>query len=96
MRALIWIIRASWVLFLFAFAVKNTDPVTSSSFFDTSWQAPMIIVVLAFFAAGALFGSAVAAGDDLRPAPPVDRALRRELNAAASTGGSRGSSRRRA
>ena len=57
MRTLVWIVRGFIFLFLFAFAIKNTDPVTLRFFLDTAWQAPLVIVVLAFFAAGAFFGA---------------------------------------
>ncbi|MDR1662486.1 MAG: LapA family protein [Azoarcus sp.] len=56
MRLLLWCCRGFIFLFLLAFAVKNTDPVTIHFFFDTSWQAPQIIVVLAFFAGGIVLG----------------------------------------
>ncbi len=35
------------------FAIKNTDPVTLQFYFDQSWQAPLVFVVLASFAVGA-------------------------------------------
>ena len=57
MSTLVWVIRGFIFLFLFAFAVKNTDPVAIRFFLDTSWQAPLVIVVLAFFAGGAFFGA---------------------------------------
>jgi len=56
MRALLWASRIFIFLFLFAFALKNTDPVSVRFFFDAAWQAPLVIVVLAFFAGGALLG----------------------------------------
>ena len=56
MRGLLWGIRIFIFLFLFAFALKNTDPVSIRFFFDSAWQAPLIIVVLAFFAGGAALG----------------------------------------
>lgn len=56
MRVLLWCCRVFIFLFLLAFALKNTDPVSVSFFFDTSWQAPLIIVVLAFFAGGVALG----------------------------------------
>jgi lipopolysaccharide assembly protein A len=56
MRALLWICRIFIFLFLLAFALKNTDPVSVRFFFDSAWQAPLIIIVLAFFAGGALLG----------------------------------------
>jgi uncharacterized integral membrane protein len=40
------------------FALKNADPVTLQFYFDRSWQAPLVFVVLASFAVGALFGVA--------------------------------------
>ena len=56
MRVLLWCCRVFIFLFLLAFALKNTDPVSVLFFFDTSWQAPLIIVVLAFFAGGVALG----------------------------------------
>ena len=57
MRTLVWVVRGFIFLFLFAFAVKNTAPVSVQFFLETAWQAPLIIVVLAFFAGGAFFGA---------------------------------------
>ena len=56
MRVLLWCCRVFIFLFLLAFALKNTEPVSVSFFFETSWQAPLIIVVLAFFAGGVALG----------------------------------------
>ena len=56
MRALLWACRIFIFLFLLAFALKNTDPVSVRFFLDTEWQAPLIIIVLAFFAGGAALG----------------------------------------
>ena len=56
MRVLLWCCRVFIFLFLLAFALKNTDPVSVLIVFDTSWQAPLIIVVLAFFAGGVALG----------------------------------------
>lgn len=56
MRVLLWGFRIIIFLFLLAFALKNTTPVDVYFLFDAAWQAPMIIVVLAFFAGGALLG----------------------------------------
>ena len=57
MRALLWGCRIFIFLFLLAFALKNTDPVSVRFFFGTDWQAPLIIIVLAFFAGGAALGA---------------------------------------
>ena len=56
MRILLWCGRIFIFLFLLAFALKNTDPVSVFFFYDTAWQAPLIIVVLAFFAGGVVLG----------------------------------------
>lgn len=56
MRVVLWCCRVFIFLFLLAFALKNTEPVSVSFFLDTSWQAPLIIVVLAFFAGGVALG----------------------------------------
>ena len=68
-----WSLRILVFLVLFAFAVKNTDPVALRFFFGAAWQAPMIVILFAFFAAGVLFGL-------LAVASPVVR-MRRELAA---------------
>lgn len=56
MRAVLWGCRIFIFLFLLAFALKNTEPVSVRFFFDAAWQAPLIIIVLAFFAGGAVLG----------------------------------------
>lgn len=60
MRYVTWTLRLVVFLFLLAFAVKNTDPVTLRFYFELAWQAPLIVLLLAFFAAGAVFGLAAA------------------------------------
>ena len=56
MRALLWGCRIVIFLFLFVFALKNTELVSIRFFFDSFWQAPLVIIVLVFFAAGAALG----------------------------------------
>jgi uncharacterized integral membrane protein len=80
MRALLWATRLFIFLFLLGFALKNTEPVSISFFFDTQWQAPMIIVVLAFFAGGVLLGVLSLLGVIYRMRRDLGR-LRRELPA---------------
>lgn len=43
-------------LFLLIFALKNTDVVTVNLPFGSILSVPLVIVMLAFFAGGALFG----------------------------------------
>jgi uncharacterized integral membrane protein len=80
MHALLWCFRAFIFLFLLVFALKNTEPVTISFFFDTSWQAPLIIVALAFFAAGVVLGLLGLLGTIFRLRREIRR-LRREARA---------------
>ncbi len=56
MRVVTWTIRFVVFVLLMAFGAKNTEPVTLRFLFDLSLQAPLILVLFAFFAAGALFG----------------------------------------
>jgi lipopolysaccharide assembly protein A len=56
MRVLVWLVRAFIFFTLFAFALNNQQPVTVNWFFGAQWQAPLVIVMLAVFAAGAALG----------------------------------------
>ncbi|WP_324593834.1 LapA family protein [Accumulibacter sp.] len=56
MRWLVWILRFAVFLLLCAFAIRNTDPVDVRFFLDTAWQAPLAIMLFAFFAAGVASG----------------------------------------
>ena len=56
MRVLSWTIRCVLFVFLLAFAARNTELVTLRFYFDLTWQAPLVALLLAFFATGALLG----------------------------------------
>ena len=56
MRVLSWAIRFALFVVLLAFAAKNTEPVSLRFYFDLAWQAPLVALLLAFFAAGAILG----------------------------------------
>ena len=56
MRVLLWAFRAFIFFTLFAFALNNQQPVVVHWFFGARWTAPMVIVVLVAFAAGAALG----------------------------------------
>jgi len=60
MRILIWFLRAIVFIGLFGLAIKNSGPVELRLYFDTLWQAPLSLVVLGCFAAGALIGATAA------------------------------------
>ena len=56
MRIAIWSFRAFIFFTLFAFALNNQQDATVHWFFGTQWRAPMVIIVLAAFAAGGAIG----------------------------------------
>lgn len=72
--------RTVWLLLfllLLAFAAKNTEPVALRFYFDLVWQAPLVLLLFAFFAAGALLGVLALLGTFLRQRREILR-LRRE------------------
>ena len=54
--ALLWTVRVSIFTVLFSFALQNTQIVTLTLFLDYRWQAPLVLVLVAFFSMGLLFG----------------------------------------
>ncbi len=62
MRVIAWAVRLALFVALLAFAAKNTDPVTLRFYFGLSWQVPLVLLLLAFFAAGVVLGLAAMSG----------------------------------
>jgi len=58
---------------LVALAAKNADPVTLRFYFDLALQAPLVLVLFGFFAAGALFGMLALIGTLLRQRREIAR-----------------------
>lgn len=85
MRVLMWGCRIFIFLFLLAFALKNTEPVSVRFFFETVWQAPLIIIVLAFFAGGVALGALSLLGAIFRLRRENSR-LKREARTAENKG----------
>lgn len=56
LRYIAWLLRALLFIALLLFALKNTEPVTLRLYLEHTWQAPLILVILAFFAFGAALG----------------------------------------
>jgi len=56
MRLLIWLLRATVFVLLFGLAIKNSGPVELRLYLDAAWEAPLSLVILASFAAGAAIG----------------------------------------
>jgi lipopolysaccharide assembly protein A len=76
MRVLAWILRIVLFLALFLFALKNTDTVSLRLYFDQVWQAPLVLVLLVFFAAGAVLGVLATLATVFRQRREIARLLR--------------------
>ena len=66
MRIVTWAIRFIVFVLLIAFAAKNVEPVPLRFYFDLALQAPLVVLLLAFFAVGAFFGVLALLGTLLR------------------------------
>jgi len=51
-----WLVKGLLFLLLLGLAVKNSEPVTLRYYFGLEWQAPLALVLFAFFVGGALMG----------------------------------------
>ena len=51
-----WLVNGAIFFTLFAFALNNQQDATVHFFFGTQWRSPMVLVVLAAFAAGLAVG----------------------------------------
>lgn len=81
MRFVNWTIRLVVFLVLAAFAAKNTETATLRFYFDLAWQAPLVVLLLVFFAGGVLVGLLATVGTLLRQKRELGR-LRRKLKKA--------------
>ena len=66
MRIVTWALWLVVFLLLAAFAAKNAQPIELRFFFDMVLTAPLVVLLLGFFAAGALFGVLALVGPLLR------------------------------
>ena len=57
MKYVAWLLKAAIFFTLFAFALNNQQDATVHFFFGTAWTAPLVLVVLAAFAAGLVIGA---------------------------------------
>jgi lipopolysaccharide assembly protein A len=78
MRYLLWIIKLLLFAVVLSFAVKNTEPVTVRYYLESAWQAPLILVMLVAFCAGAAVGMMTALGQVFRQRRQIG-GLRKEL-----------------
>lgn len=59
MKYFAWLLKAVIFFVLFAFALNNQEPVSLHLFFGTTWQTPLVLVVLATFVIGLFAGIAI-------------------------------------
>lgn len=56
MRYLGWAVKILIFVVVLGFALQNAQPVTLHYFLGYVWEAPLVVLLLATFALGALFG----------------------------------------
>lgn len=78
MTVLTWAVRLIIFTFFLVFAVRNTEPITLRFILDYVWEAPQVIVLLAFFASGAILGVLSVVGVIFRQRLEISR-LKREI-----------------
>ena len=78
MRIVTWAVRLTLFVLLAAFAAKNIDSVPLKFYFGLELTAPLIVMLLGFFAAGALFGVLALLGTVLRQRREIS-ALRKRV-----------------
>lgn len=78
MRILMWVLRILLFFLLFGFAVKNDQLVDLHFFFASEWRLPLVFVILAAFAAGAILGVTATFASLLGKRREIGR-LRREV-----------------
>lgn len=82
MTALTWAIRLIIFAILVVFSVQNTEIATLRLLPGQDWQAPLVIVLLLFFASGAVLGALSLVGVVFRQRREISR-LKRGANRAA-------------
>jgi len=83
MKFVTYLSRVLWALLfvaIFMFARKNDDPITLRFFLGLSWEAPLVLVLLASFVFGAAFGVLACVSRWFRQRREILR-LKRELRA---------------
>jgi len=78
MRYLSWLFKIVLFLLLLGFAVKNTETAVLHYYLGYEWQAPLVLILLVFFCAGAAVGVMASLGYIIRQRRKL-RSLKREL-----------------
>ncbi len=56
MKVLVWLVRGILFVVLLGLAVKNSELVDLRFYLDSTWQAPLSVVILVAFATGVVVG----------------------------------------
>lgn len=86
MSYLFWLLKIALFVLILSFAVKNTATVTVRYYLGYEWQAPLVIVLLAFFCLGIVVGVVVSLSRMFRQRREIV-VLRREMRAQQRSGG---------
>jgi len=78
MRYLSWILGTILFLLALGFAIKNSEIVTLHYYLGYQWQAPLVVIILSVFCAGAGAGIAASLGFIFKQRREMSK-LRREL-----------------
>lgn len=80
MNYLLWFVRLVVFLIVLGFALKNTDPVAVRFYLGSQWEAPLVLVLLVAFIAGAAGGVLASLGVIFRKRREI-AGLRKQLRA---------------
>ena len=83
MKYLTIVLRLTLFLILFLFALKNHELATLRFYFDLEWRAPLVLLLLIFFAAGIAVGVLACLPRIFRQRRDLLQATRNEQQAAA-------------
>lgn len=88
MQVLIWIVRIIVILLIVWFAARNAEPVVLYGYLDSSIRAPLVLILLGFFAGGLLIGllaSLMTIFQLKREVRKLNRAIQQKAPAASAT-----------
>ncbi len=80
MKIFVWLFRLLILLLLVWFSVKNSSQMVTLYAYPYSWQAPLVLIILAFFAGGVMLGLLASLGSIYRHKRDI-AALRKDLKA---------------
>jgi putative membrane protein len=78
MRLVNWLLRTALFIVLLGLAVKNDEAVKLKYFFGLEWETSLVVLLLVFFAAGALAGVFATVVSSIKLRREISR-LKREL-----------------